>query len=144
MKQRPILNEQQLRQASHDLLKLGGNLPIVITVTEGTKIRSEGQNRLYWQEVQYFMSELNEVVDQAAERSGHTNFEIRKIVGEQLPIEQAVILFCRTKESIHDCLKSICGIPTSTKLGSKEFMKFTEILAQTMSEIIGAVRSALR
>lgn len=143
MKQRSITNEQQLRQASQDLLKLGGHLPVVLTVTEGTKTRTSSQNARYWSEVQFFMGEINDAIDQAAESAGYTNLEMRKVVAEQLPIEQAVILFCRTKEAVHDVLKQICGIPTSTRLGTKEFSKFDSVLAQTMSEIVGNIRGFL-
>lgn len=143
MKSRPITTEQQLRQASQDLLKLGGHLPVVLTVTEGTKTRTNSQNARYWAEVQYFMGEVNDAISQAAQDSGHTEFEIKKILAEQLPIEQSIILFARKPEVIHDVLKGICNIPTSTRLGTKEFSRFDEILAQTMSEIIGNIRGCL-
>lgn len=144
MKSRPITTEQQLRQASQDLLKLGGNLPIVITVTEGTKIRTNSQNARYWSEVAYFQSELNEAISQAANDTGHTEFEIKKILAEKLPVEQSVILFARKPEVVHEVLKGICNIDSSVRLGTKAFSRFDEILAQTMAEIIGSVRSALR
>lgn len=143
MKQRSILTQEQLNKACADLAKLGGNLPIVITVTEGTKIRTEGQNARYWCEVQYFMEQINEAIHNAANESGHSEFEIKKILAEQLPIEQAVILFARKPEVVHDILKGICNIPTSTRLGTKDFMKFEDRLAQTMSEIIGNIRGCL-
>lgn len=143
MKQRTILNQDHLTKACADLARLGGNLPLVITVTEGTKIRSSGQNARYWAEVQYFMEQINETIEQAANESGHTEFEIKKILAEQLPIEQSVILFARKPEVVHDILKGICGIPTSTRLGTKDFMKFEDRLTQVMSEIIGNIRGCL-
>ena len=144
MKQRTCLNQSDLDKAGRDIMTLGGNLPLVITVTEGTKTRSSGQNARYWAEVQYFMNELNDAINQAADSSGHTNIEIRKILAEQLPIEHAVILFARKSETIHEILKDICGIPTSTRLGTRDFMKFEDRLSQTMSEITGNVRGILR
>lgn len=143
MKQRTITNEQQLRQASADLLKLGGNLPVVITVTEGSRIRTNSQNAKYWAEVQYFMQEIESMISTAADESGYTSLELKRIVAEDLPIEQAAILFVRKPEAVHDILKGICGIPTSTKLGTKAFMKFENVLSQTMMEIIGNIRKYL-
>ena len=144
MKQRTITTQEQLEKAILALKGLSDRLPIVITVTEGTKTRTSAQNARYWAEVQYFMSELNEILAQAAEESGYTQIEMRRLVAEQLPVEQAVILYARKKEVVHDVLKDICGIPTSTRLGTKEFSRFDEVLAQTMSEIIGNIRGFLR
>lgn len=143
MKQRIILNEEHLKKACADLSMLGGRLPLVITVTEGTKTRTSGQNARYWCEIEYFMSEVNEAIEKAATESGHSEFEIKKILAEQLPIEQSVILFARKKEVIHEVLKGICNIPSSTRLGTKEFMKFEDRLTQTMSEIVGNIRGYL-
>ena len=144
MKQRQILNDNDLKKAVQDLSGLSGHFPFVITITEGTKIRSIGQNSRYWCEVQYFMDELRSLIEQAEEQTGHTNIEIRHILAGQMPIEQAVILFARKPETVHEILKDICGIPTSTRLGTKSFAKFDERLAQVMSEIIGNVRGILR
>jgi hypothetical protein len=144
MKQRIILNDDDLKKAAQDLMALSGRTPFVITVTEGTKIRSTGQNSRYWCDIQYFMDELRGAIEQAEEQTGHTNIEIRHILAEQMPIEQAVILFARKPETVHEILKDICGIPTSTRLGTKAFMKFEDRLAQVMSEIIGTVRAILR
>jgi hypothetical protein len=144
MKQRVILNDDDLRKAAQDLMALSGRAPFVITVTEGTKTRSTGQNSRYWCDIQYFMDELRGAIEQAEEQTGHTNIEIRHILAEQMPIEQAVILFARKPETVHEILKDICGIPTSTRLGTKAFMKFEDRLAQVMSEIIGTVRAILR
>lgn len=143
MKQRTILNEEQLKKACADLSCLAGSLPIVITVTEGTKTRTSGQNARYWAEVQYFMEQINDAISYAADESGHSEFEIKKILAEQLPIEQSVILFARKPEVVHEVLKGICNIPTSTKLGTKDFMRFEDRLSQTMSEIIGNIRGCL-
>lgn len=143
MKQRTILNQDHLRKACEDLAKLGGNLPIVITLTEGTKTRSHGQNARYWCEIEHFMEQVNEAIEIAATESGHSEFEIKKILANQLPIEQSIILFARKKEVTHDILKGICNIPSSTKLGTKDFMKFEDRLSQTMMEIIGNIRGFL-
>lgn len=143
MRQRTILTEDHLRKACADLSQLSGNLPLVITVTEGTKTRTSGQNARYWCEIDYFMEQINESIEMAANESGYSEFEVKKLLAEQLPIEQSVILFARKKEVIHDVLKGICNIPTSTRLGTKDFMKFEDRLSQTMSEIIGNIRGCL-
>ena len=143
MKQRSILTQDQLKKACADLSCLGGSLPLVITVTEGIKTRTSGQNARYWCEVEYFLEQINEAIERAATESGHSEFEIKKILAEQLPIEQSVILFARKKEVVHEVLKDICNIPTSTRLGTKEFMKFEDRLSQTMSDIVGNIRGYL-
>ena len=143
MKQRTILNAEQLKKACAALSGLGGNLPLVITITEGTKTRTSGQNARYWCEIEYFMEQINEAIGRAADESGHSEFEIKKILAGQLPIEQSVILFAKKKEVVHEVLKDICNIPTSTRLGTKDFMKFEDRLSQTMMEIIGNIRGCL-
>jgi hypothetical protein len=143
MKQRSILSQKDLEKAASDILRLSGNLPLVITITEGTKTRTNGQNARYWAEVQFFMGQISEAIDSKADETGHSNIEIRRMLAEQLPIEQALILFAKKAEVIHEILKDIMGIPTSTRLGTKEFMKFEDRLSQVMSEIIGNIRGYL-
>lgn len=141
MKQRPVQNEQQLQQACTDLLRLGGHLPFVITVTEGKRIRTSAQNARYWLDMEFFLSEIRESVYRLAEHTGYTDAETRWVIAEELPVEQRAILFCLSKEAAHEVIKQICGIPTSTRLGTKDFMRFEERLAQTMSEILGQINA---
>jgi hypothetical protein len=143
VKQRTITNQDQLRKASHDLLNIS-QFPFVITVTEGSRTRSSGQNAKYWAELTFFMEQINESISHAAESSGYTDIELRRILADQLPIEQALILYARKKEVIHEVLKDIVNIPTSTRLGTKDFMKFEGRLEQVMSEILGNIRGFLR
>jgi hypothetical protein len=141
MRERPIRNAQELQKAANDLLALGGYLPIVLTVTEGSKLRSTAQNARYWANIEFFMAEINTAIDQIAETTGYSNLEARRVVAEKMDIEHAVILFARTKEVVHEVLKQICRIPTSTKLGTKAFNKFSDRMDQVMADILGEVRA---
>ena len=67
--------------------------------------------------------------------------EVRRTIGTEIPIEHVPILFATKKETVHDTLKMICEIPTSTRLGTKSFGKFEDRLSQIMSEIIGSVNA---
>ena len=53
--------------------------------------------------------------------------------------EYVAILFSHTPEVAHDILKLIVGIPTSTRLGTKEFMKFEEQMEATIAVIAGEI-----
>ena len=139
MKQRSIETQEQLEHAASDLLKLAGNMPFVITITAGTRIRTSPQNKMYWSELQFFMNEISQAVSNVAEHTGYSELEVKRLISNDMEPEQAAILFVRSKEAVHEVLKMIVGIPTSTKLGTKDFNKFTERLAQVMSEILGIV-----
>ena len=147
MKQRSVTNEQQLQKASQDLLKLSDYMPFVMTITQGSKIRSGGQNSRYWANMDFFLSEVNDAVERYAEKCGETNIQARREIAIAIeskfdcPIEYLTILFIRTKEPLHEVMKMICNIPTSTRLGTKEFQKFEDILEMTMSEILGIINS---
>jgi len=141
MKQRTATNQAQLDEIADKIRGLGEYLPLVITVTEGTKIRSTGQNARYWAEITYFMEQIQEAVSKVAEYTGFTELEVKRLLAADLPVEQAVILFARIPEAVHDQLKQICGIPTSTRLGTKAFMKFEDRMAATMTEILGNVNN---
>jgi len=144
MKQRTATNQAQLDEIADKIRGLAGFLPLVVTVTEGTKIRSTGQNARYWAEIEHFMAEINTCIEQNADFYGNTNIEMRRIAAEGMPVEHAVILFARQKEVVHEVLKQICNIPTSTRLGTKEFTKFNDILDAAMIEILGEIRGAVR
>jgi len=141
MKERLIRNEQDLKKATNDLLALGQYIPFIITITEGDRIRSAGANAAYWADIDHFMKEINAIINAKADELGYTNLEMRRTMAEELPIEHALILYARHKEVVHDILKEICNIPSTTKLGSKKFAKFHDILQSTMSWIIGNIRA---
>ena len=144
MKQRSILNETDLTKAVADMANLKAYIPFVITITEGTKIRSNSQNARHWADITHFMEDIANYIEETATFYGNTDIEMRRIVAEGMPVEHAVILFARKPEVVHEVLKSICNIPTSTRLGTKEFSKFDDILAKTMMEILSEIRSAVR
>jgi len=139
MKQRVVTTQEQLDDTVKRLSMLGDKLPLIVTVTEGTKIRSGNQNSRYWCNINFFMSQLDEVVERIADKTGYTNYETRKILAEKMPVEHGVVLFMRKAEAVHECLKMICNIPTSTRLGTRSFMKFEDILEVTMAEVLGSV-----
>jgi len=141
MKERAITSEKDLERAANDLRGLAGHLPLVVSVTEGKRIRSDGQNRRYWSEIQWFRQQLQQAVDQVAEHTGYTVLEVKRLIAAELEPEQIAILFARSSETVHDVLKEICGIPTSTRLGTKAFTKYEDRLSQVMMEIIGTVNA---
>jgi hypothetical protein len=147
VRERPIQNEQQLIKASQDLLKLKDHLPLLLTVTQGNKLRTKGQNDRYWANMDDFLYEINEAVEMYAERVGETNIQARREIAIRIeekfdcPVEYMAILFVRTKEAAHEIMKMICNIPTSTRLGTKEFQKLGGILEMTMAEILGLINS---
>lgn len=143
MKQRIVTTPDQLADTAKALSMLGDKLPLVVTVTQGKKIRTNGMNSRYWSNLSFFMSQIDEAVERFAEQAGYTNFEARKIIAGELAIEHAAILFMRKSEATHECLKMICNIPTSTRLGTKAFQKYELVLEQTMAEILGSVNSAI-
>jgi len=144
MKQRTITTEDDLQRAARDLVGLTDHLPLVLTVTEGKRLRSSAQNRMYWSEVGYFREQITAAVDEVAEHTGYTPMEVKRLIAQELPIEQAVILFAQSSETVHEILKQIVGIPTSTRLGTKEFSKHEERLSQVMTEVIGSVKAVQR
>ena len=141
MKQRSLITPDDLKKAAADLLNLEHSLPLVITLTEGKKIRSDGQNKRHWVNIKYFLDEINATVSSVAEHTGYSPLEVKRLLAKSLEPEQIGILYARKSDTIHDVLKQICNIPTSTRLGTKAFMKFEDILEQTIADIIGSIRS---
>ena len=140
MKQRIVKNRLELERAALDLVAID-QFPLVMTVTLGSKLRSAAANAKYWTDVEYFQIELNQTIDQIADKTGYTPLEVKRLLADEMQPEYAAILFVRSKEAIHEILKLICNVPTSTKLGTKEFAKFNDMLAQVMSDVIGQVKA---
>ncbi len=141
VKERSILTPSDLSKAAADLYCLVDHLPFVMTITSGKRIRTGGQNSVYWIDIRHFMGQIRGAVAEMAEESGHTPLEIKRIIAADMQPEYVGILFARTELVVHEMLKMICDIPTSTKLGTKEFHKFDERLAETMAQIIGEIRA---
>ncbi|HEY4761491.1 MAG TPA: hypothetical protein VIH42_12995 [Thermoguttaceae bacterium] len=103
------------------------------------KHRTHGQNDRYWATLTECLRQIKQTVYGLAESSGHTPLEIRRLIAADLLPEQIAILFAKTPETVHDVLKEICDVPTSTRLGTKEFQRFEERMEQTIAEIAGHV-----
>lgn len=144
MKMRTATEQKDLDESADIIKGLGAYLPLVITITEGKRIRTDGQNRRYWSNLSNLLQEIRQAISQVSEHTGYSEFEVRKLVADELPIEQAAILFVRTPEAAHEILKMLVGIPTSTRLGTKAFSKFEMRLEQTMMEIIGNINAITR
>lgn len=144
MKERTIETHEQLAQAVTDIGRLADHLPFVISITQGKRIRSTAANARYWSGMKEALDRINEDVESVAESTGYTNLEARRVISESLPWEQSMMLCVRTTEAMHEVAKMIVGIPTSTKLGTKEFQKFELQIEQVIAEIVGEVKLAAR
>lgn len=143
MKERLITTPADLVKVSADLAGYAQYLPFVVTITQGKKIRTDSQNSRYWAMLNENLNMVNEAIN-TVEENGYTNLEARKVIANEIPAEHAAILFVRKAEAAHEILKIVCGIPTSTKLGTKEFIRFEEQMEQTLYEIVGSIRSVAR
>ena len=143
MKERSIKTPSDLAQACADLAGLTSYIPFVLTITQGKKIRSTAANARYWSMLNDNLDLINTEV-QAIEEKGYNNLEARKLIAKELPWEQSLILGATSAEVAHSILKIISGIPTSTKLGSKSFMRFEETMEQVLYEIVGSIRNVAK
>ena len=143
MKQRSLETMADLDKAANDLLNLEGHLPLVLTLTEGKKIRSTAQNSAYWANIKVLLDEISSAIQSVSEHTGYTPLEVKRLLSQSLEPEQIAVLYARKSDTIHEILKQICSIPTSTRLGTKEFMKFEDILEGTIAEIIGSIRAVV-
>ncbi len=141
MSQRTLTSPEDLRKAAATLVTLGANLPMVMTLTEGSKIRSDSQNARHWASLHDWREQIENAVALISIETGYTNLEVRRLVADQLPHEQAAILYVRRDDSVHDILKQCAGIPTSTRLGTKAFNMFDEERDRIMAEILGEVHA---
>ena len=68
--------------------------------------------------------------------------EVRRLIARWPPIfppEQVGILFTRKSETVHEHLKIICDVPTSTRLGAKGVHGFRGPHGRTLTEIEGEI-----
>ena len=105
------------------------------------KTRTVPQNSRYWVALTELLKHLNAVVESVSKQTGYTPLEVKRLIAGNMPLEHVAILFARTPEVAHEVLKTICGIPTSTRLGTKEFSQFDEQMARVMAEIEGEVNA---
>ena len=142
MKDRTLRTEQDKQQASRDLLNIPASyLPLYLTLSPGKGKRSSAANARYWSNIEFWMEEIRNEIKAIAEETGYTYLEARRVIANELPPEHEEILYARTKEAVHDALKEICGIPTTTRLGTKEFNNYSDQLDLAMSQILGEVRA---
>jgi len=144
MKQRTIRTESELKKLSADVLCLAQYMPFVVSVTQGTAIRSEAANARHWVMIEDLLNHIREAVEIISEATGYTPAEVKKLAAADMPPEHVGILYARTKQAVHDELKGICNIPTSTRLGTKAFSRFDEILEGTVAQVIGEVNAVSR
>jgi len=141
MRERPLLTQDDLRKAATDLIKLGEHLPLLMTLTEGKETRRGKQNARYWATLSDWREMIENSIMITSVHTGYTPLEVRRLAADRLPHEQAAILFIRKSEGVHDVLKACAGIPTSTRLGTKEFSKFDAEMERVMAEILGEVNA---
>ena len=117
------------------------NAPDGYMVQVGEPTRSLGQNSRYWCSLTEYLRQVNALVNQVANDTGHSPLEVKREAASGLPIEYGLILFAKKPEVAHEVLKDICNIPTSIKLGTKKFIEFEDRMLAVMGDILGHVRS---
>lgn len=142
MRQRILETKEDLQKAANDLPGLEAHLPMVMTLTKGKKIRTEGQNKRHWAMIHEMMAKISHAIDNMAEHTGYTPHETQQVISNFLPPGHIHFVYAETDDGVHKHLKKICNIPTSTRLGTKEFSEFDEILEQTVAEVIGEINAA--
>jgi hypothetical protein len=116
----------------------------MVEIREAIRTRSTGQNSRFWATLTEELRQLSAGIAEIAAHTGYTPLEVRRIVAKELQPEQVAILYAGTPEAVHDILKTINGIPTSTRLGTKKFMEYEERMVQTIAEVVGAVQAVAR
>lgn len=105
------------------------------------KTRTNPQNSRYWASLTEYLMQMNQTVHAVANETGYTPLEIKRLIAKEMPPEHIAILFTSKPEVAHDVLKEICGVPTSTRLGTKKFMLFEERMVQAIAEVVGQVNA---
>lgn len=136
MKQRTIKTTQDRDKAIDAIMRL--SLPFVIGVGE-ERLRSNSANSRYWCEIKEILDKMQANIAYISDETGYTPIEVRRMIAERLPPEYSAILYSRTEKAAHDVIKTICGVPTSTRLGTKAFSKFEQIMETTITEAASAV-----
>ncbi len=116
----------------------------MVEIKEAIRTRTLPQNSRYWATLTEELHQLSAGIAEISAHTGYTPLEVRRIVAKELQPEQVALLYAGTPEAAHDILKTINGIPTSTRLGTKKFMEFEERMLQTIAEVVGAVRAVVR
>ena len=139
MAQRIVKTREELVRAAEDILNLPeGEYRILVERLE--PIRTDGQNKRHWVMIDELMRQINETVERVSGRTGYTPLEVKRLAAQGMPPEHIAILYARTREVVHEVLKAICGIPTSTRLGTKKFAEFDDKLEMVVAEVLGEVK----
>jgi hypothetical protein len=116
----------------------------MVEIREAVKLRTLPQNCRYWATLEEELRQLSAWIAEISAHTGYTPLEVRRIVAKFLQPEQVAVIYAGTPEAVHDILKLIHGIPTSTRLGTKKFMEFEERMLQTIAEVVGEVRAVAK
>jgi hypothetical protein len=116
----------------------------MVEIKEAVRVRTLPQNARYWAGLTSELRLINRDIEEVSAHTGFTPIEVRRIVAKELQPEQIALIYAQTPEAAHDILKTILGIPTSTRLGTKQFMEFEERMLQVIAEVVGAVRAVAR
>ena len=137
-----ILRNDKIRaRAAEAVLNMPDSPPHEVVIREYVKNRTDSQNRRHWSSLNEYLRQMNLTVELVSNQTGYTPLEVRRLIAKDMPAEYIAILFARTAESAHEVLKAICGIPTSTRLGTKKFSEFDELMENTIAEIMGYVNA---
>lgn len=116
----------------------------MVEIKEAVKPRTLPQNSRYWATLTEELRQLSACIAEISAYTGYTPLEVRRVVAKSLQPEQVAILYAGTPEAVHDILKIINGIPTSTRLGTKKFAEYEERMIQTIADVVGEVRAVAR
>ena len=103
--------------------------------------RTDGQNSRYWASLTEYLKQIAAAVARVSDQTGYTPIEVKRLIAKNMQPEHGLILFAHKPEIAHEVLKEIVGIPTSTRLGTKEFMAFDGRMEQVIAEIAGEVNA---
>ena len=99
-----------------------------VIVRPHEKPRSGPQNSRYWASLTQYLKEIDHAIKRISDSTGYTPLEVKRLIAKEMPPEYIAILFAKSPETAHDVLKEICGIPSSTRLGTKKFMDFETVM----------------
>ena len=121
----------------------GLELPYRITISP-KKERSNAQNNMWWSALEFHICQIAQAVTKISDYTGHTPLEIRRMIALQVSPEQSLMIYALKKEALHEALKLICCIPTSTRLGTKKFSEFHGVMEMEMANLMAEVNGFMR
>ena len=140
MKYRTITNQQDRDKA----FKAIESLKYPYTLGVGHKKESEAQRSRYFALVDDWLDEVRKYINAASDSSGYTPFEVQEIISRELPFPQSGLMASLDKRTAHNIVKTVCGIPTSVGVGTKQFKKLETIMDATFAEILADVVNITR